>query len=89
MLYYADGRTTTAATPEHQAELIAAGWCIAPLAVHRQRPVTAHGILGARDPIAAKLREAIQEVLDDYDLSSWVEPEATPAKSREDRRRVG
>lgn len=45
-----------------------------PLAVHRQRPVSHHGFVGAHDndPLLAAIREVIEAVLDERDLSNFV-----------------
>lgn len=70
MLYRADGRTLVAETPEEHKTLMAEGWETMPLAVHRQQPVTQHGVLGT--DLAATLREVIEQVLDERDLSDVV-----------------
>lgn len=67
MLYHPDGRTIVVDTSEQHEQLAPEGWVIAPLAVHRQRQVAAHGALGA-NPMAVMIREAIREVFDEYDL---------------------
>jgi hypothetical protein len=77
MLYHPDGRTTVVDTPEEHARLTPDGWEMAPLAVHLRRPVTHHGFLGAASsdhPLAAIIREVMMAVLDERDLSGWVEP---------------
>jgi hypothetical protein len=56
MLYHPDGRTTVVNAPEHHDRLKPDGWEMAPLAVHRQRPVTHHGFLGADNPFAWPMR---------------------------------
>jgi hypothetical protein len=70
MLYHPDGRTTVVDRPERHDRVKPDGWEMAPLAVHRQRPVSHHGILGANnDPLVATIREVIEQVLDERDLS--------------------
>lgn len=46
MLYRGDGKMIIAHSPEEHDRLKPEGWEIAPLPVHRQRPVTSHGALG-------------------------------------------
>jgi hypothetical protein len=54
---------------------MADGWGAIPLAAHRQRPVTSHGVLGANnDPLVATIREVLVQVLDERALSGRVEP---------------
>jgi hypothetical protein len=56
MLYHSDGRTTVVDTPEQHDRLKPDGWGMAPLAVHRQRPVTHHGFLGTDNPFVWPMR---------------------------------
>jgi hypothetical protein len=56
MLYHPDGRTTVVDTPEQHDRLKPDGWGTIPLAVHRQRPVTHHGVLGADNPFVWPMR---------------------------------
>lgn len=56
MLYHPDGRTYVVETAEDHDRLKFQGWEIAPLDVHRQRPVTSHGALvGTDNPFARPL----------------------------------
>jgi hypothetical protein len=48
---------TVVHTPEQHNQLKPDGWEMAPLAVHRQRPVTHHGFLGADNPFVWSLVE--------------------------------
>jgi hypothetical protein len=56
MLYHPDGRTTVVDTPERHDRLKPDGWEMAPLAVHRRRPVTHHGVLGPDNPFVLPMR---------------------------------
>jgi hypothetical protein len=56
MLFHPDGRTTVVDTPEAHDRVKPEGWETAPLAVHRQRPVMHHGVLGTDNPFARPMR---------------------------------
>jgi hypothetical protein len=79
MLYQEDGRTIIVETSEEHDRLMAGGWSMTPFDVHRQRPVTHFGFLGASNvhPLAATLRDVMRSVLDEYDLSDFVAPEVS------------
>src|SRR5215469_14357946 len=74
MLYFADGKTAIVDNLEHEKQLMTDGWSTVPFETHRQRPVTSYGVLTS-DPMVAMIREVIQEVIDAYDVSAWVEPD--------------
>lgn len=56
MLNHVDGRTLVVGTPEEHNALMHEGWGTIPLAVHLQRPVTSHGVLGANYPFVWPIR---------------------------------
>ena len=56
MLYHPDRRTTVVNTSEHHDRLKPDGWEMTPLAVHRRRPVTHHGVLGGDNPFMWPMR---------------------------------